>query len=90
MIKKDIAHINFTSTVSSILDCIQLHSRGQIFLFSKAENPRPPLPVWTTFCGVRLSSGENCLLNYCAFHKHANFEVQMPTDDCVVRCRQSS
>ena len=27
---------------------------------------------------------------YCAFHKHANFEVQKPTDDCVFRCRQSS
>ena len=27
---------------------------------------------------------------YCAFHKHANSEVQKPTDDCVFRCRQSS
>ena len=25
-----------------------------------------------------------------AFHKHANSEVQKPTDDCVFRCRQSS
>ena len=29
-------------------------------------------------------------LIYCAFHKHANSEVQKPTDDCVFRCRQSS
>ena len=28
--------------------------------------------------------------NYCAFHKHANSEVQKPTNDCVFRCRQSS
>ena len=27
---------------------------------------------------------------YCAFHKHANSEVQKLTDDCVFRCRQSS
>ena len=27
---------------------------------------------------------------YCAFHKHANSEVQKPADDCVFRCRQSS
>ena len=27
---------------------------------------------------------------YCAFHKHANSEVQKPTDDCVFRCRQLS
>ena len=27
---------------------------------------------------------------YCDFHKHANFEVQKPTNDCVFRCRQSS
>ena len=27
---------------------------------------------------------------YCAFHKHANSQVQKPTDDCVFRCRQSS
>ena len=27
---------------------------------------------------------------YCAFHKHANFEGQKPTNDCVFRCRQSS
>ena len=27
--------------------------------------------------------------HYCAFHKHANSEVQKPTDDCVFRCRQS-
>ena len=24
-----------------------------------------------------------------AFHKHANSEVQKPTDDCVFCCRQS-
>ena len=28
--------------------------------------------------------------NYCAFHKHANSEVQKPTEDCIFRCRQSS
>ena len=27
---------------------------------------------------------------YCAFHKHANSEVQKPSDVCVFRCRQSS
>ena len=27
---------------------------------------------------------------YCAFHKHADSEVQKLTDDCVFRCRQSS
>ena len=27
---------------------------------------------------------------YYAFHKHANSEVQKPTDYCVFRCRQSS
>ena len=25
---------------------------------------------------------------YCAFHKHANSEVQKPTDDCVFHCRE--
>ena len=29
-------------------------------------------------------------IHYCAFHKHANSEVQKPTDDCVFCCRQSS
>ena len=27
---------------------------------------------------------------YGTFHKHANSEVQKPTNDCVFRCRQSS
>ena len=27
---------------------------------------------------------------YCAFHKHANSEVQKPTDHCVFRCRKST
>ena len=27
---------------------------------------------------------------YCAFHKHANSEVQKPTDDCIFCCCQSS
>ena len=27
---------------------------------------------------------------YCTFHKHANSEVQKPTDDCVFHCCQSS
>ena len=27
--------------------------------------------------------------SYCAFHEHANSEVQKPTDDCIFRCRQS-
>jgi len=27
---------------------------------------------------------------YCAFHKHANSEVQKPTDVCIFRCCQSS
>ena len=26
---------------------------------------------------------------YCAFYKHANSGVQKPTDDCVLRCRES-
>ena len=33
---------------------------------------------------------EHFLLNYCSFHKHANSEVQKPTDDCIFRCCQSS
>ena len=28
--------------------------------------------------------------SYSAFRKHANSEVQKPTNDCVFRCRQSS
>ena len=28
-------------------------------------------------------------INYCAFHKRANSEVQKPTDDWVFCCRQS-
>ena len=35
------------------------------------------------------SSGEKKCTYYGAFHKHANSEVQKPTDDCVFRCRQS-
>ena len=27
---------------------------------------------------------------YGTFHKHVNSEVQKPTDDCILRCRQSS
>ena len=30
------------------------------------------------------------IYNYIDFLKHANSEVQKPTDDCVFRCRQSS
>ena len=40
-------------TISSAVSSIQLHSLGQILPFSWAENPRPPSPVWTTYCGVR-------------------------------------
>ena len=36
---------------------------------------------WVIF-GIRI-------LTYCAFHKHANSEVQKPTDDWVFCCRQS-
>ena len=53
----------FYFTISSAVSSIQLHSRGQILPFSWAENPRPPSPVWTTYCGVRRSSGKNCLFN---------------------------
>ena len=50
----------FFITISSI----QLHSGGPEFAFSlKVENPRPPSPLWTTYCGVRRSSGKNCLFN---------------------------
>ena len=28
-------------------------------------------------------------LPYCAFQKHANYEIQKPIDDYVFRCRQS-
>ena len=53
----------FYFTVSSAVSSIQVHSRGQILPFSYEENPRPPSPVWTTYCGVRRSSGKNCLFN---------------------------
>ena len=42
----------FYFTISSAVSSIQLHSRGQILPFSWADNPRPPSPVWTTYCGV--------------------------------------
>ena len=35
------------------------------------------------------NDGIQILLFYCAFHKHANSEVQKPTDDCVFHCRQA-
>ena len=41
--------------------------------------------------GITLKAGIFKIGNlYCAFHKHANSEVQKPPDDCVFRCRQSS
>ena len=43
-----------------------------------------------TFSGQIFKYNKHLLRTYCAFHKHANSEVQKPTDDCVVRCRQSS
>ena len=53
----------FYVTISSAVSSIQLHSRGHILPFSWAENPRPPSPVWTTYCGVRRCAGKNCLFN---------------------------
>ena len=35
-------------------------------------------------------NGPVVLLVYYTFQKHANSEVQKPTDVCVFRCRQSS
>ena len=32
---------------------------------------------------ISLPYGSDELCIYCAFHKHANSEVQKPTDDCV-------
>ena len=52
----------FYFTISLAVSSIQLHSSGQILPFSWAENPRPPSPVWTTYCGVRRCSGKNRLL----------------------------
>ena len=43
----------FYFTISSAVSSIQLHSRRQIYPLSWAENPRPPSPVWTTYCGIR-------------------------------------
>ena len=48
--------------------------------------------------GIKSSTYKNSRFNifrlisylYCAFHKHANCEVQKPTNDCIFRCRQSS
>ena len=53
----------FYFTVSSAVSSIQVHSPAQNLPFSYAENPRPPSPVWTTYGGVRRSSGKNCLFN---------------------------
>ena len=53
----------FYFTISSAVSSIQKHSRGQILPFSWAENPRPPSPVWPTYCGVTCCSGKNCLFN---------------------------
>ena len=39
----------FYFTISSAVSSIQLHSRGQIFPFSRADIPRPPSPVWTVW-----------------------------------------
>ena len=39
---------------------------------------------------TRQSSSATKDSHYCAFHKHANSEVQKPTDGCVFRCRKSS
>ena len=52
------AHIFYFTISASVVSSIQLHSRGQILPFSQAENPRPPSPVWTTYCGVSRSSGK--------------------------------
>ena len=43
----------FYFTISSAVSSIQLHSGGQILLFSWAENSHRPSPVWTTYYGVR-------------------------------------
>ena len=45
----------FYFTISSAVSSIQLHSGGQILLFSWAENSRRPSPVWTTYYGVTAS-----------------------------------
>ena len=53
---------------------------------SLKRDRRPSFPAskWTKILGTLVC------IHYCAFHKHANSEVQKPTDDCVFRCRQSS
>ena len=48
------------------------------------RRPSFPSSKWTKILGTLVC------IHYCAFHKHANSEVQKPTDDCVFRCRQSS
>ena len=47
---------------------------------------------WYGLLSLVLSLGSpanNGRISYCSFHKHANSEVQKPTDDCFLRCRQS-
>ena len=39
--------------------------------------------VYTTQEGMQEIKNNPHVTCYCAFHKHANFEVQKPTDDCV-------
>ena len=47
--------------------------------FSSFNSMPAKKKIFTIFC-----------MDYSAFHKHANCEVQKPTDDCVFRCLQSS
>ena len=42
-------------------------------------------PIFTLLAYHRVKQ-----MYYCTFHKHANSEVQKPTDDCAFHRRQSS
>ena len=53
-------------------------------IFLSARDKTNMKVAFTLFSEIRTNAV------YCAFHKHANSEVQKPTDDCIFRCRQSS
>ena len=58
------------------------------FPFFPSSLSPTPTPFDACYAGYLMASLENTHQN-CAFQKHANSEVQKPTDDCVFRWRTS-
>ena len=81
-------------TVQVFLECVfytisELYDTRLDLLPDESDFPW----TWTTVkrtLWAKIFQASNWRYRDCAFQKHANYEIQKPTDDYVFRCRQSS